>query len=113
MPKIDGFSFSFSTAAENMVINQIFYCDLIEHEGKHYVNITNARTKTTFEDYSLKVESETVIPLITEIMIQVLNVNWRLFFTETESQWEKILDEIIQSLVTPIFEKIAIQDFFQ
>lgn len=100
--------------AENLTTHQIFDCDVTEcDDGHQYVKVKSVVTNVKFEDFSFKFESETVVPFIAEMINRFVNANWKLFYKETEPQFKNILGEIIQTILTPIFKKIVIRDFFQ
>lgn len=96
-----------------MKISHSFDFNFIERNGKHYVNITSVRSKAKFDDYFFKLKSDTTFPFVTRMINQVLNANSRLIFAENERSFNKILGETAQAFLAPIFNKFAMQDFFQ
>lgn len=100
-------------AIGNVAVNQMFDCDVIECGEKHYVNITNVYTRAHFENYSVKFESNTTSPFVAHTVNRAINANWKLLSVEVRPHLEKVLGEIMQTIITPILNRMAIQDFFQ
>lgn len=96
-----------------MEINQSYECDVIERNGKHYLNVKSLGITVNFEDYSMKFECGTGIPIVYDTINHIINANRRLFFLENEQQFKNVLSEVTTAVFAPIFNKIAIQDFFQ
>lgn len=107
------FHLLFEIAAENLQIHYTCDCDVIERDGKHYANVRGIRSKIKFEDISFKFEGESAIPIISEMIHRIVNVNAKLLYAEMESTWEIVIGEIAQTILTRILDKMAIQDFFE
>lgn len=104
----------FEIGVENLVAHQIVDCDVIERHGKHYVNLKNVHTHVNnVGQYSMKLESPEAMPLAIATVNRIVNTNWRVLYVETKPQLESIIGEIVEAFLTPIFNTIPIQDFFQ
>lgn len=99
-------------ATENLEINQVVECGVTKRNEKHYINVRCVHTKAKFERYSLKFEKDSAIPIFYNTINHAINANWKLLFMENEPQFKETLSEIAQAIITPIFKKIAVQDFF-
>lgn len=109
----DTISVLFGIATENLETNYSFDCDVIEREGKHYINIRGVRTQVKYEDFSFKFESDTAISFVTETINRIVNAHWKLILVEVETHWKIVFGKIIQTILIPIFDKMAVQDFFE
>lgn len=100
-------------AIENIEVSHIIDCNVIERNGKHHVNITSVRSSIKFEHYVLKFKSDKANPLVTKLINHVVNANWRLVFAENEMNLKKTIAATAQSIIAPIFDKFAMQEFFE
>lgn len=98
---------------ENLEVVHNFDCNLIERDEKHYVNITNVRSAVKCEDDWLKVKSDTAIQFVIKTINHIITTNRKFILAENEPNIRNTLGKITLSLLTPIFNKFAIQDFFQ
>lgn len=98
---------------ENLNSHMIADCDVIRRGEKDYINVTSVHTTVNFDDYSWQFESDSVMPFFTKAIQRTVNAHWQLIFVDLKPQLEIIVGDIIKSVMTPIFDKFAIQDFFQ
>lgn len=95
-----------------MEVTQIFDCHVNERNEKHYVNVTNVRSSMKFEDYLITFKSNEVHPFLTKTMNHIVNANRKLIYAENESKFRTACNDAILALLTPIFRKLAVQEFF-
>lgn len=86
------------------MVNQIYYCDVIEHDGKRYVNITSVCTKVKLEYYSFKIEGDTIVA---NTINRIVNANWKKLHIEMESHINEVVGEIMQTILMPICNRIS------
>lgn len=111
--KINSFHSPFENATENLEYTHTFACNVIERNGNHFVNITNADIEVKFGDFSMKFTCGTSIPLVIKLINHAANANRRLIFAENEENVKEILNEAGQAFIKPIFDKFAIQELLQ
>lgn len=99
----------FEIALENLEIHYICDCDVIDRAGQLHANISRVRTKAKLEDYSFKFESDSVIPLVSETVNQLVNSHWRIIHEEMKTHFESALSIIGHAIITSIFNEIPIQ----
>lgn len=92
---------------------QTFDCNVIERNGHHFLNITNASTEVKLEDFSMKFVCAKGISLITEMINNAANANRRRIFRENERNIKQILSDAGQAFITPIFNKFSIEELLQ
>lgn len=103
----------FEIITENMEVTQIVGCDVIERNGKLHVIVTNIRSTLKLGSYFLQFKSDTANPFVTKMINHVVNANWKLIFAENEMNFRKTIAATTQSVFAPIFDKFAMQEFFQ
>lgn len=55
--------------------------------------------------------SKHLSPIINGLINKIMNTQWRGIYKEIRCEFEEYVGEIIQSIVSLIAEKVAIQDF--
>lgn len=77
------------------------------------MNVTEIRSKLKFEDFSMKIVCNTAIPFASKAINHAVNANKKLIFAENERTLNKALNVMARSFYAPVFEKFAIQEFYQ
>lgn len=107
------FSFFRLYSAENFEAHQIIDCVVIQRNGKDYVKMNGARTTVKFSDFSFKAESDSVNPFVVDIVNRIVNANFDFISRQIDVPFCEYTGEVIESILTPIFDNIPIQNFFQ
>lgn len=97
---------------ENLEIRQIVEADVIERDGKDYLDIKNIRVHMKLSKLTIKFNSRTGNPQINETINKVINENWRDIYSELKPDLEKNTGDVIKAIVRPIFLEIPYQEFF-
>lgn len=95
-----------------MEINHNFDRNVSERDGKNYIKVESIRTAVKPGQYAMKFECDKIHSVATQMMNHACAANRELVFIENEANFKKILGEIAEAILTPIFDKFAIQDFF-
>lgn len=64
-------------------------------------------------NFSVQFKSKTGNPTIENTINQVINENWREIYAELKPDLEKNVGEVIKSIMTPLFDRVPYQEFFQ
>lgn len=67
------------------------------------LHVTGFAQKTRYKDMG---------PFLTGIADEILDSNWKLVFESVNPDVEVYMGDIIKSILTPIFDKIALEEFF-
>lgn len=95
-----------STMAEVNVGN-----DIVERNGKTHLTVKNVKVNFEVGHFSTHMHSKLLNPIINGLINKIMNTQWRGIYKEVRCEFEEYVGKIIQSIVSLIVEKVAIQDF--
>lgn len=95
-----------------MEIRQIVEADVIEKDGKDYLDIKHVRVHMKIGKLSIKFNSRTGNPQINDTINKVINDNWQEIYQELKPDMQKNIADVVKDLIRPIFLEIPYQEFF-
>lgn len=95
-----------------MEVRQILDVDVIEKNGKQYLDIKNVKVHLKVKQVYINFDSRTGNPEVNETINKVINENWRDIYKEVKPDLEKNIGEVIKALVKPMFSEIPYKEFF-
>lgn len=87
--------------------------DIVRRDGKDYIKIKDVQVDFTIGDFFANSVCENINPFINGMINSAININWQLLIMVVGPFLKKYIGEMIISIITPILDKIAIQDIIQ
>lgn len=81
-------------------------------DGKHYLTINDMSFSSDLSDLHMNFEYEDIPLFLSSMVNRVVNANWRIFKPIIEPSAAIFGKGVLKSTFTPIFERFAMQDFF-
>lgn len=86
----------------------------MQRNGENYLNVNNVKIhQMDLSHFSLASKYKSIPQFITQQINNVLNASWRLLKADIDPTLKKFFGNVIQSIITPMFDAITIQNFFQ
>lgn len=86
-------------------------CDVIQQNGKEYVNIKTVHPKLHVSHLSQHIKYVDVGRFISHIANGIFDANWEKLLETINSDLEIHIGNIVQLILTPIFDEVAIDEF--
>lgn len=87
-------------------------CNVIQRNDKTYLIVTAVNTKFEIDNIATHFHSESLNAIINGLVNKIVSTNWRGFYRELKSELEDYICRIVQTIISPVVDKIALQDFF-
>lgn len=88
-------------------------CDIVKRNGKNYAEIKSVQPKLKIDKFLLKSNCKNIAPFISKMIDEAINLSWKFFLKAFEPYLNKYIGELVMSVVSPILDKIPIEDFIQ
>lgn len=100
--------------AANVRIPVRIKSEIVERNGEQYVQIKNINASFhILRDFNMDAKFHTLVPdMFKSTVNEQANSNWKQFKPLIEAQLEKYVSKIVHETLFPIWEKVAIKDFF-
>lgn len=98
---------------ENVELPLTIDSDIEQRNGKDYLTVKHVDLELKFSNLAKDFVCINIRPNEFRVMKNAWNTHSKLLISKLLPDFEKYSGEIISTILTPIFEKIAIQDFFQ
>lgn len=85
---------------------------IVERDGKSYITVDDISTKCDAAHAEVDVMYQHVPPLLSNLVKNIVNTNWRLFKGIIYSRFEKYFLDTVESMYTPVIEQIACEDVY-
>lgn len=86
----------------------------MQRNGEDYLNVSDVIIhRMDLSDFSVASNYERIPTFITQLVNNVINANWRILKANTDPYLKKFFSSVIKSIVSPMFDAITIQNFFQ
>lgn len=106
--------FSLKNSTENLTAPLIVSGNITNRNAKDYFTVSDMQIhQIEISDLTVNYEYASIPRCITNQLNKVVNANWRILKTEFDSTFEKFFGGEVKSIVAPMFDTIAFQDFFQ
>lgn len=103
--------FNVSTASSIAFVNIVN--DVVHRNGKTHMVVKTIKIRFELERVILHVYSKELSPFITTLINKCINTQWRSYYEDIQDDFEYFTGRMIQSIISPFFDKIAIQDCFR
>lgn len=117
--EIDRFIFFFSDhfflwgRIEDLVIQMTVKCNLVHRDGQDHATISDMSVRTEISYFKVHHEYQNVVSAITSKVSDVVNSRWKIMKPLFDPTLNEFVIDVLPSIVTPMLEKISLQDFFQ
>lgn len=100
--------------AANVRIPVRIKSEVVERNGEQYVQIKNINVSFhILRDFKMNTKFHTLIPdMLKATVNEQANSNWKQFKPLVEAQLEEYIAKIVHETLFPIWENVAIKDFF-
>lgn len=103
----------FPNEIDNVEVSLTANCDIVNRSGKNYLEIRSLQPKLKIGKFFLKSNCKNVSSFISRMIDEAINLSWKIFLKAFEPDLNKYIGELVLSIVSPIFDKIPIEDFIQ
>lgn len=102
---------NFCCSIDNVEVDLTIDSDIVQQSGKDFIEIKAVQPNLGIDNLSVK--SRLTNKLINSLFDSVINSNWQRIVKSIDPLLKKYIAEMIKSILSPILDKIAIQDFIQ
>lgn len=87
--------------------------DVVTKNQKTYLTVRTVDVEVHTEHLSIQLQSNELSPVIVGLVNKAVNTHWRDYYEKMLSQIEAFSRKIFQSIMPPVLEKMAVEDFYQ
>lgn len=102
---------TFSFIKADVDIRITIDCDVIQRNGKKYVDIKKVHSQLNVPELTQHAKYENIGPFLSNIANGVLDSNWKHLLDSISSDLESHIGNIIKAILGPIFDEIPITEF--
>lgn len=105
--------FSFNLLIDNAEIDMTFNNKIVRRGGKDYIEIQNVKSQqSSFGDFEMESKGNNINGLVNNLIDSAINTFWQVIVEAAKPLFlNKYFGEMMTSILSPIFDRIAIQDF--
>lgn len=85
--------------------------EVIQRNGKKYVDVKSVQSQVNVSHSMQHIKYDNIGPFITHFSNELLKSNWRELFESIKPNLEIHISDIIQSVIKPILDEVAITEF--
>lgn len=85
----------------------------IRRNGKDYYVITGVKAHLNISRMKLNAKCKNIPGWINDAMNNLLNDNWKILKAELDDSLDLYIGNIIRSILQPILNKVAVEDFYR
>lgn len=86
---------------------------IVHRDGKDYVKITNLSAKNKVSKFKASLNYEnTIAATIFKLVESVITSSWRIIKPLMDPTINRFIGEVLEEVVTPMFNEIPLQEFF-
>lgn len=85
-------------------------CDVVERNGREYMNITGVHPQLHIAHLSADIEYENIGPFVSHIANGLFDSNWRKLLETINPDLELHIGDVIKLILVPIFDEVAINE---
>lgn len=86
---------------------------IIQRDGKDYVTLSDLSVSNQVSNYRAYIHYDNnIASTIYSLVDGTINSNWRILKPMIDPTINRFIGEILEDVVTPIFNEIPLQDFF-
>lgn len=74
---------------------------------------SNSNPSVQYSHIAINFKYDNAAPILNEFLNREVNANWKMFKCMVDPSTDKLVESALPSILTPIFEQIAIQDLFE
>lgn len=104
-------NFSFDIL-ENIVIPITAEVNIVKRDGKDYITISHMYVSTDLSYFKMNHRYKNVPSFITNMINKIINSSWKMIKPLMDHTINRFVRETLNSIVTPMFNEISLQDFF-
>lgn len=101
-----------SEITENIVVAITVKSNVAKRDGKDYLTIDDMSVSTEVSNFKVDCKYNYVPSSITSMVSGVVNSNWEILKPLGDPTINRFVSELIRSVVTPMFDNVSFQDFF-
>lgn len=87
-------------------------CDIIHRDEKRYARIKSLNIQLHITHLKVNGTYENIGPFLSGILEEIIDSNWKILVESINPDLEIYMGDIIKSAFTPIFDKIALEEFY-
>lgn len=110
--KNDFLFFCFFWMIENVVLSITVRSKVVHRNGNDYPIVNSISVSTELGYFKMDHKYQNVPSTISNIVSGAINLNWRLLKPLLDPIVNRFVSEMVGSILTPILDRIALQDFF-
>lgn len=85
----------------------------VRRNGKDYYVVKSVKAHANVSQMKLNTKCKNIPGIIQDQLNNLLNANWKVLKAEMDSSLNKYIGDIIRSILQPILNQVAVQDFYK
>lgn len=87
--------------------------EFIRRNGKDYYNIKSVKAHANVSRMQINAKCKNINGFIENQLNNLLNEHWKVLKAEMDDSLNEYIGEIIRTIVQPILNQVAVQDFYK